>query len=153
MAVLATNMGLKFKPGYYPQFYSVDDEYRFYRHLGEVVRLEYREHPTTFMRVLADNATGFWVRGRTQKATMLNSIAGAAVSRNSGLRSMGRPEKAAAGIADNTVHRRLLRRAHDHTGTGPISLTIDSDVGDTFQPGVPGSGIAQTGRLVTLSTG
>jgi hypothetical protein len=74
MAGLATNMGLKFRPGYYPQFYSVDDETTFYLRLGEIVRQEYREHPTTFLRVLADNAVGFWVRGRTLKATFLNSV-------------------------------------------------------------------------------
>jgi hypothetical protein len=74
MGKLAESMGLKFKAGYYPQFYDVNDEFRFYKRLGEMVRETYRDSPGTFFKVLADNAAGFWVRGRTMKATMLNTI-------------------------------------------------------------------------------
>jgi hypothetical protein len=67
-------MGLKYKAGYYPQFYSAADELKFYGHLGDVVKGRYREEPLLLVQVMADNARGFWVRGRTARATALNTV-------------------------------------------------------------------------------
>jgi 4-amino-4-deoxy-L-arabinose transferase-like glycosyltransferase len=69
---IAQGMNLKFKPGYYPQFYTVGDEVKFYRHLGDIVKGQYAEQPSLLLHVMADNARGFWVQGRTAKATALN---------------------------------------------------------------------------------
>lgn len=72
MGSIARSSGLKFKEGYYPQFYSVADELKFYGHLGDIVKARYREQPSLLLQVVADNARGFWVQGRTAKATALN---------------------------------------------------------------------------------
>jgi 4-amino-4-deoxy-L-arabinose transferase-like glycosyltransferase len=74
MQKYATSMNLRFKPGYYPQFYSVADESRYYRYLGTVVRQHYREDPAFLLKVLAYNAKGFWIGARTAKATVFNMV-------------------------------------------------------------------------------
>lgn len=74
MGKVAEEMGLRHLPGYYTQFYNIADEVKFYRHLGEIVRQKYRETPGAFRTALYENATGFWIRGRSAKATMLNVI-------------------------------------------------------------------------------
>lgn len=72
--VIAQQMGLKFKPGYYPQFYTISDEVKFYGHLGDIVKKRYLDQPSLLMSAIAFNARGFWVQGRTVKATTLNTI-------------------------------------------------------------------------------
>ena len=72
--VIAQEMGLKFKPGYYPQFYTVSDEVKFYGHLGDIVKRRYAEHPSLLLNAIAFNSRGFWIQGRTAKATTLNTI-------------------------------------------------------------------------------
>ena len=74
MGKVAERMGLPHRPGYYTQFYSIADEVKFYSRLGEIVRQKYREEPGAFRAALFENATGFWVRGRTAKATLLNMV-------------------------------------------------------------------------------
>jgi 4-amino-4-deoxy-L-arabinose transferase-like glycosyltransferase len=71
---IAAKMGRRFKAGYYPQFYTIGDELEFYTKLGPIVREKYRENPATFLKVLAFNAKGFWIQGRTRKATALNMV-------------------------------------------------------------------------------
>ena len=72
--LIAQQMGLRFKPGYYPQFYTISDEVKFYRHLGDIVKRRYLEQPSLLLDVIGFNARGFWVQGRTAKATTLNMI-------------------------------------------------------------------------------
>jgi 4-amino-4-deoxy-L-arabinose transferase-like glycosyltransferase len=74
MGGLAKSMSIPHRSGYYPLFYSVSDEVRFYRLLGQMVLERYREDPGLILRVAGDNAVGFWVRGRTMKATTLNAV-------------------------------------------------------------------------------
>jgi hypothetical protein len=71
---IAQQMGLRFRPGYYPQFYNISDEVRFYGHLADLVKAEYRENPALVLKAVLFNARGFWVQGRTAKATTLNMI-------------------------------------------------------------------------------
>jgi hypothetical protein len=72
--LIARQMGLRFKPGYYPQFYTISDEVKFYSHLGDIVKRRYLEQPSLLLDVIGFNARGFWVQGRTAKATTLNTI-------------------------------------------------------------------------------
>ena len=74
MGKVADQMGLPHRPGYYTQFYTIADEVKFYGRLGEIVRQRYREEPGAFRTALFENATGFWIRGRTAKATRLNMV-------------------------------------------------------------------------------
>jgi len=74
MGKVAQQMGLPHRPGYYTQFYTIADEVKFYGRLGEIVRQKYREEPGIFVKVLWENASGFWVRGRSTKATQLNMV-------------------------------------------------------------------------------
>lgn len=95
MGKLADASGLRHRSGYYVQFYSIADEVAFYRSLGEKVRQAYRDDPSLFAKVMADNAAGFWIRGRSARATALNmvlvlpflafAIAGAWIARRRGL--------------------------------------------------------------------
>ena len=71
---IAEQMGLQFKPGYYPQFYNIADETRFYSHLGDIVKQTYVEHPDVLMKALIYNGRGFWIQGRTVKATQQNTL-------------------------------------------------------------------------------
>jgi 4-amino-4-deoxy-L-arabinose transferase-like glycosyltransferase len=72
--LIARQMGLRFKPGYYPQFYTISDEVKFYSHLGDIVKRRYMEQPSLLLDVIGFNSRGFWVQGRTAKATTLNMI-------------------------------------------------------------------------------
>ena len=74
MGEVADAMGLPHRPGYYTQLYTPADELLFYRQLGKIVRDKYRNEPGLFRRALVDNAVGFWVRGRTLKATTMNAL-------------------------------------------------------------------------------
>jgi 4-amino-4-deoxy-L-arabinose transferase-like glycosyltransferase len=72
--LIANQMGLKFKPGYFPQFYNISDELKFYGHLGDIVKRQYAEQPSLLLDAIEFNSRGFWVQGRTAKATTLNMI-------------------------------------------------------------------------------
>ena len=74
MGKVAEQMGIPHRPGYYTQLYTIADEVKFYGRLGEIVWQKYREEPGAFRTALFDNATGFWVRGRSAKATQLNMV-------------------------------------------------------------------------------
>ena len=76
MDAMLKEMKIPYKPGYYPQFYNIADEVNFYRHLGDIAKKRYLEEPSLLLRVMATNAIGFWINGRTTKATVLNSIIG-----------------------------------------------------------------------------
>jgi 4-amino-4-deoxy-L-arabinose transferase-like glycosyltransferase len=70
---IATEMGLDFKPGFFPQFYSVDDEVRFYNELGRRARAELLASPTLALKFIWHNFIGFWIQGRLPAATALNA--------------------------------------------------------------------------------
>ena len=72
--VIAQQMGLKFKPGFFPLFYSISDEIKYYDHLGDIVKSRFVEQPSLLLDVIGFNSIGFWVQGRTAKATALNTI-------------------------------------------------------------------------------
>ena len=74
MGSIAQQMRLKFKPGFFPQFYTISDEVKFYSHLGDLVKMRYVEEPSLLFDVIGFNSRGFWVQGRTAKATTLNMI-------------------------------------------------------------------------------
>jgi len=71
---IAKEMGIKFKRGFYPQFYDVSEEIRYYDHLGDIVKKRYMEQPALLLDVIGFNAIAFWIQGRTEKATILNTI-------------------------------------------------------------------------------
>ncbi len=66
-------MGLPARAGYFPQFYSSQDEVRYYRELGHRAWGEYLVSPSLLAQAIAHNFAGFWVQGRTPKATALNA--------------------------------------------------------------------------------
>lgn len=74
MNEIAEQMGLQFKPGYYPQFYNIADETKFYSHLGDIVKQTYVDHPDILMKALIYNGRGFWIQGRTAAATRQNTL-------------------------------------------------------------------------------
>lgn len=74
MDIVAQQTGLRFKPGYYPQFYSIADEVRFYGQLGDIVKQRYVDQPALLLEAIGVNARGFWIQGRTAKATALNMV-------------------------------------------------------------------------------
>jgi 4-amino-4-deoxy-L-arabinose transferase-like glycosyltransferase len=71
---IAREMGFSFKPGFFPQFYSVDDEIRFYDELGRRTRAELMASPQLALKFVGYNAIGFWIQGRTPRATVFNAI-------------------------------------------------------------------------------
>jgi 4-amino-4-deoxy-L-arabinose transferase-like glycosyltransferase len=73
---IAKSMGLRFsdKEPYFPLFYSTDDELRYYDRLGHLVEDEFRQHPGVLFQTIGFNAVGFWVQGRTERATFFNII-------------------------------------------------------------------------------
>jgi 4-amino-4-deoxy-L-arabinose transferase-like glycosyltransferase len=71
---IARSMGLRFKPGYYPQFYTISDEVRFYGHLADLVTERYLDRPGVLLEAIVFNSRGFWIQGRTARATMLNAV-------------------------------------------------------------------------------
>lgn len=74
MNSIAQQMGLKFRPGYYPQFYNIEDEVKYYGHLGDLVKAYYAEDPSRLLKAALFHARGFWIQGRTAKATTLNTL-------------------------------------------------------------------------------
>lgn len=72
--LIAQQMELKFKPGYFPQFYTISDEVKYYGHLGDIVKKRYVQQPSLLFDAIGFNSRGFWVQGRTAKATTLNMI-------------------------------------------------------------------------------
>jgi len=72
--LIAKAMGLEFKQGFFPLFYRSSDEVRYYGHLGDITRQKYAEEPALLIDTIGYNFRGFWVQGRTRRATTLNTI-------------------------------------------------------------------------------
>jgi 4-amino-4-deoxy-L-arabinose transferase-like glycosyltransferase len=71
---LATEMGYRFKPGYYQLFYSTADEIEFSQRLLNRVMDEYRRSPSLFLRCTLSNLCNFWFAGRTANTTHMNLV-------------------------------------------------------------------------------
>jgi 4-amino-4-deoxy-L-arabinose transferase-like glycosyltransferase len=69
---IAHEMGLHIYEGFFPQFYTVDDELKFYNELGRRAWEDYREHPMLLVRAIVHNSWAFWFQGRTEMATILD---------------------------------------------------------------------------------
>ena len=57
-----------------PQFYSVEDEVRYYRERGHRTMKRYIASPALLLQVVRYNAWAFWLQGRAKKATRLNFL-------------------------------------------------------------------------------
>jgi 4-amino-4-deoxy-L-arabinose transferase-like glycosyltransferase len=74
---IARDMGLRFREKgteVFPQFYSTEDELRYYDHLGEIVKQDFKQNPQSLLQVIKYNSVAFWFQGRTAKATLFNVI-------------------------------------------------------------------------------
>ena len=71
---IAQEMGLRYKPEFFPAFYTTEDEVRYYAHLGEIGMQEYRHAPRLLAEAVAYNGYAFWFQGRTARATALNVV-------------------------------------------------------------------------------
>lgn len=71
---IAQEMGMRYKPEFFPRFYRAKDEVRYYSHLGELGMQEYRRAPGLLAEAIAYNGYAFWFQGRTRRATTLNAI-------------------------------------------------------------------------------
>ena len=71
---IAREMGLRVRSGFFPAFYSVQDENRYYNELARRVRMELMASPSLALGFVAHNFLGFWIQGRTPKATAANAI-------------------------------------------------------------------------------
>lgn len=71
---IAKNMGLRFKDDFFPQFYTTEDELRFYDYLKKTVIDDFRSNPGLLLEAVKFNAYAFWFQGRTAKATFYNTL-------------------------------------------------------------------------------
>jgi 4-amino-4-deoxy-L-arabinose transferase-like glycosyltransferase len=71
---IARSMGLRVREDFFPQFYSVQDEVKFYNELGRRAFDNYMAEPTLLVRAIAHNSWAFWLQGRTETATILDMI-------------------------------------------------------------------------------
>jgi 4-amino-4-deoxy-L-arabinose transferase-like glycosyltransferase len=71
-ARIAREMGLNYRPGFFPQFYDINDEVVYYRELAGRVKTEFEESPGLLLHVINHNAWAFWFQGRTDRATLMN---------------------------------------------------------------------------------
>jgi 4-amino-4-deoxy-L-arabinose transferase-like glycosyltransferase len=73
---IAKSMGLRFnnEEPFFPQFYTTDDELRYYNHLRELAVDEFWQHPRVLFQTIAYNAVAFWFQGRTARATLFNIV-------------------------------------------------------------------------------
>jgi 4-amino-4-deoxy-L-arabinose transferase-like glycosyltransferase len=68
-------LGLKtYKQGYYKHFYTPNDELEFDNWLWDDVIRYYGQSPQLAAKSVLLNAIGFWIKGRTSTATMLNAV-------------------------------------------------------------------------------
>lgn len=72
--VIARELGLQTKKGYFPQFFEVKDEVLYYRELGNRALADYSQEPGLLYRGIVHNVWSFWIGGRTERATLLNGL-------------------------------------------------------------------------------
>lgn len=70
--VIAHDMHLKTRDGFFPQFYSPEDEVKFYAELWRLGMDEYRRDPGLILRAVRHNLWAFWFLGRTQTSIYYN---------------------------------------------------------------------------------
>jgi 4-amino-4-deoxy-L-arabinose transferase-like glycosyltransferase len=71
---IGDEMGLRMKPDFFPQFYDIHDEIAYYNELRHRSWETYKASPVLFLRAITHNSWAFWLQGRTEKATMINSL-------------------------------------------------------------------------------
>jgi 4-amino-4-deoxy-L-arabinose transferase-like glycosyltransferase len=71
---IAKQMGLRYRSGFFQTFYTPQDEITYYSRLGTLATEQYREDPGLLVRAVLFNLRGFWMQGRTARATQLNTI-------------------------------------------------------------------------------
>lgn len=71
---VANEMKLRHIPGFFPLFYSAQDELAFSRELTRRALSEYSESPGLLLKALSHNGIAFWIQGRTPRATLLNAV-------------------------------------------------------------------------------
>jgi 4-amino-4-deoxy-L-arabinose transferase-like glycosyltransferase len=71
---LASELGLRFKGGFYQYFYSVRDEHAFNRALLEGAVSKYRQDPVLLARCVGQNLVYFWFLGKNGLSTALNLV-------------------------------------------------------------------------------
>jgi 4-amino-4-deoxy-L-arabinose transferase-like glycosyltransferase len=65
-------MNIKMREAFFPQFYDIHDEVKFYDELGRRAWAEYKADPILLVRAIIHNSWAFWLQGRTETATILN---------------------------------------------------------------------------------
>jgi len=70
--VVAKELGLEFRKGYYPRFYRTRDEVTFYNKLRDSALKEYWSSPALTGRAILINSLAFWFQGRSHEATLIN---------------------------------------------------------------------------------
>ena len=71
---IATELGYKFKSGYYQCFYRTGDEIAFSKVLLDRVISGYKASPGLLVEVVFRNFLNFWFAGKTQMATTINVL-------------------------------------------------------------------------------
>ena len=72
--VLATQLNLPHRSGYFQYFFDEKDEVRFNRYLLKLVFDEYRRSPSLLLRCSFQNVFSFWFAGRMWQSTILNLL-------------------------------------------------------------------------------
>ena len=70
--VLATQLNLPHRTGFFQYFFDVKDELRFNQYLLKLVFDEYRASPSLLLQCSLQNMFNFWFAGRTWQASLLN---------------------------------------------------------------------------------
>lgn len=69
---IGQKMGLSMRGEFFPSFYDVHDEVKFYRELGRMAWAEYEADPSLLAHAVVHNSWAFWLQGRTESATILD---------------------------------------------------------------------------------
>ena len=72
--LLATELGLSFKKGYFQHFYSSKDELIFDTYMTNIVIQEYIESPSLLIKCCFLNFFRFWSQGKCARATLMNTL-------------------------------------------------------------------------------
>ena len=72
--LIATELGLSFKKGFFQHFYSSKDEVVFDTYLFNTVMQEYIESPLLLVKCSLLNFFRFWFQGKCARATLMNTL-------------------------------------------------------------------------------
>ena len=71
---IGNEMNLRMREAFFPQFYDIHDEVKFYGELGRRAWDEYKADPTLLGRAIIRNSWAFWLQGRTKMATIIDML-------------------------------------------------------------------------------